>query len=267
MSKLIGTSGYDYKWWEQIDIHQTFFPQKCKRKLEFYAEHFNFLELNCTFYRLPSEKSVNEWYMKTPHNFKFLAKFSQYMTHFKKFHDFEQGWNNFMTPVRHLREKLHGVLFQFPDTFHYTHERMILFYNAEKFMRGNRPLIYLELRHESWFIPEVIEQLKPLDWILVITSNPSGFQPSELVITKPDHVMFRMHGPIPGYRGSYSDEQLVIIASYINNIKNAVVSFNNTDSLEGQSIMNDKIMLLSRDMVVNTPHAIKNAKTLISLLT
>lgn len=261
--KLVGTSGYDYKGWCQLGTHLTFFPDGCKDKLKYYSQHFNLLEANCTFYRLPSSKTMEKWYNTVPLNFKFILKFSQYITHSKRFKEFNSGWDKFMEPASKLREKLYGVLFQFPATFHFTPENVKLFQQANQYMTSTRPLIYLELRSETWFCTEAIEIIKELDWILVISSNYFGWLPSQLVITKQNHVMLRMHGLLEHCHGDYTEEQLSMTASMINNIENVVVCFNNTDTLDNQIILGNRMLLITNS---NEPHAIKNAKTMSKLL-
>ena len=90
MTRYCTTAGIDYEWWSRLGEHQTFYPDKCKNKLQFYSQQINLVELNCTFYKLPTQKAVEKWYDSTPSNFKFLPKFSQYITHSKRFKDFKR---------------------------------------------------------------------------------------------------------------------------------------------------------------------------------
>ncbi len=309
MTRFCGTSGYDYKYWSPLPGHETFYPANCKNKLQFYSQEFNLIELNCTFYRLPTEKAVKNWYDTTPDNFKFITKFSQYITHSKRFKDFESGWDKFMDPIKHLREKLLGVLFQFGPEFNYTSERAELFTQAEEYMestkrdykdflnrqgsnnkvRSRRPLIYVEFRHQSWFTEEAIQLIEDLGWVLVIPHYHDDRLTVGNIVTKPNHIMLRMHGTWDFCRGDYSDEQLAILASEIYDIPNIVVTFNNVDTLDGEIKYQDHIQnianmtgasieqikqqipdktftLLDHNMTVNLPHAIKNCKTMSNLL-
>jgi uncharacterized protein YecE (DUF72 family) len=291
MSKLVGTSGFDFVWWSQQGNHQTFFPPGCRNKLNYYASKFNLAEMNCTFFRLPTEKTVKNWYNQTPDDFKFILKFSRYITHLKRFKDFEQGWDKFMENTKYLKNKYYGVLFQFPPTFNYTEERAELFRQAEQYMKtertnykeylnnlednvsdseefklkSRRPLIYIEFRHNSWFDEEAIELIKELKWILVNAHHHDGNKPEHNIITRKNYIMLRMHGTASFAHGGYSDEQLAILASEIYDTKNIVVTFNNTDSLEGETII-ENYRIIPVHLTVNPPHAVKDGLQMLKLL-
>src|SRR4051812_28395298 len=80
----IGTSGWNYKHWVGL-----FYPEKIKttEQLEFYLIHFNTVELNNSFYRLPNEGAFKKWYADTPDDFRFSVKANRYITHIKKLKD------------------------------------------------------------------------------------------------------------------------------------------------------------------------------------
>ena len=81
---FLGTSGYSYKHWRGI-FYQVGLPQS--RWLGFYCQHFDTVELNVTFYRLPARKTFEGWYKKTPAGFVFAAKGSRFITHIKRIKD------------------------------------------------------------------------------------------------------------------------------------------------------------------------------------
>lgn len=81
----IGTSGWAYPHWKQVFYPKGVGPSK---QLPYYAEHFNTVELNSTFYRLPSEKAVNTWFSQVPEDFIFAVKASRFITHNKKLGDY-----------------------------------------------------------------------------------------------------------------------------------------------------------------------------------
>jgi uncharacterized protein YecE (DUF72 family) len=107
----IGTSGYIYPHWEGI-----FYPEDWpkSKKLEYYCQHFDTVELNNTFYRLPGEKAFESWYKRTPKNFIFAVKVSRFITHVKKLVDCKEPWRIFLKRTLILKEKLGPLLFQLP---------------------------------------------------------------------------------------------------------------------------------------------------------
>jgi len=107
----IGTSGYHYKHWVG-----TFYPAKTppSKMLEYYVLHFDTLELNNSFYRLPTIEAFESWRDATPRNFVFAVKASRFITHNKKLKDPENALDNILPRAEHLGKKLGPVLFQLP---------------------------------------------------------------------------------------------------------------------------------------------------------
>ena len=96
---FLGTSGYSYKHWKGV-FYPSDLPQA--RWLEFYCQHFDTVELNVTFYRLPKRQTFEGWYRRTPPHFLFAAKGSRYITHIKRLKDCRE-------PVRAYRENAAGL--------------------------------------------------------------------------------------------------------------------------------------------------------------
>lgn len=105
----VGTSGWNYPHWRPV-----FYPQDTPRKqwLNYYADFFNTVELNVTFYRLMAKKVFTEWYEKTPAKFLFVVKGSRFITHIKKLHDVEEPLKLFTDNVQGLKEKCAAMLWQ-----------------------------------------------------------------------------------------------------------------------------------------------------------
>ena len=99
----IGTSGYHYKHWVG-----TFYPPKTppSRMLDYYTRHFDTLELNNSFYRLPTIEAFESWGDATPKNFIFAVKASRFITHNKKLKDPENALDNILPRAEHLGKKL-----------------------------------------------------------------------------------------------------------------------------------------------------------------
>src|SRR3954447_4088998 len=107
----IGTSGWHYKHWKGL-----FYPEKLanSKLFDYYAERFRTVELNNTFYRLPTESAVDTWRDCAPENFHFAVKGSRFLTHMKKLKDPGPGIANFFERVERLERKLGPVVFQLP---------------------------------------------------------------------------------------------------------------------------------------------------------
>ena len=107
----IGTSGYHYKHWLG-----TFYPPKtpASKMLAHYVQHFDTLELNNSFYRLPTIAAFASWRDATPDNFVFSVKASRFITHNKKLNEPENALDNILARAAHLGKKFGPVLFQLP---------------------------------------------------------------------------------------------------------------------------------------------------------
>ena len=99
----IGTSGYHYNHWRG-----TFYPEKLPQKqwLSYYLEHFDTVELNNTFYRLPTFEAMNAWRENTPENFLFAVKGSRFITHNLKLSRPENAIQNILPRAETLGKKL-----------------------------------------------------------------------------------------------------------------------------------------------------------------
>lgn len=153
---LIGTSGYDYPEWKG-----EFYPQDLKRKdfLQFYAAHFNALEVNNTFYNMPTAERLLSFNDRSSGLLKFSIKANRLLTH-----EIDRNWQaaaaGFLSAVAPLAEKasLCAVLFQFPQSFHYTDENRIYLAKLISFFQG-LPLV-VEFRHVEWIRESVLQGLE-----------------------------------------------------------------------------------------------------------
>jgi uncharacterized protein YecE (DUF72 family) len=107
----IGTSGWVYPHWREV-----FYPPKLaqSRWLEFYTGHFSTVELNNSFYRLPTEKAFSNWHDTSPEGFIYAVKVSRFITHIKRLKDVEEPIETFLGRARHLEEKLGPLLYHAP---------------------------------------------------------------------------------------------------------------------------------------------------------
>ena len=196
----IGCSGWVYRDWRGV-LYPEKLPQR--RWLERYAEVFDTVEINNTFYRLPSRDAVAAWAATTPPGFMFTVKASRYLTHVKRLTDLGQGVDRFYERIEPLADagKMGPVLWQLPANFRRDDERLS---DALESLPPGRHCF--EFRHESWFCDEVYEALRRNDVALVIGDHPERpFQPHELTAS---WTFVRFHYGRRGRRGNYSDREL-----------------------------------------------------------
>ena len=119
---LIGTSGYNYPhWWNGV-FYPSDLPQR--KWLEYYAEYFDTVELNVSFYRLPKKEVFEGWYKRTPKHFLFAVKGSRFITHIKRLKDCRDPLSLLFEHASPLKEKLGVVLWQLPPRFKFQKERL-----------------------------------------------------------------------------------------------------------------------------------------------
>ncbi|MFP4596890.1 MAG: DUF72 domain-containing protein [Persicimonas sp.] len=219
----IGTSGWNYDAWKD-----GFFEGVPKSKwLEHCAEQFNSLEVNGTFYRLQSEKTLKSWVERTPDDFVFAAKGHRYLTHNKKLKDPDEPIVRSRDNNRPLEKKLAVKLWQLPADLKKNVERLEGFARALS-NRWSSVRHAMEFRHTSWFDDEVAEVLSDYD-LANCQSDAADWPMWEAVTT--DLVYVRLHGHTRTYASAYSntllDEWADKIRSWNKQGKDAYVYFDN----------------------------------------
>jgi uncharacterized protein YecE (DUF72 family) len=194
----IGTSGFHYKHWRG-----PFYPEKlpARKWLDYYTQHFDTVELNNTFYRLPLETGLANWRDSTPENFHFAVKGSRFITHMKKLSDPENAISKFFERVDLLDRKLGPVVFQLPPWWEVNEERLEAFLEA---LPPRRDYAF-ELRNPTWQNDRVYRILRRHNAAFCIYEI-AGFH-TALEITA-DWTYVRLHGPGGAYQGSYPGETL-----------------------------------------------------------
>lgn len=197
-SIYIGTSGWSYDHWKD-----NFYPQKLKNAqwLNFYSENFLTVEINSTFYRMPRESTVDNWFKQVPENFLFSVKASQYITHRKRLHDCQDSVEYFYKMISHLESKMGPILFQLPPSFKINAERLNEFIG----LLDKKSKITFEFRHPSWFCDEIYEILNKNNIALCITDLNGQLSPEEIT---GDFTYIRLHGPQKAYQGSYNTAEI-----------------------------------------------------------
>ncbi len=220
----IGTSGWHYAHWRG-----NFYPAKLStaRMLEHYAGNFDTVELNNTFYRLPSEKGLEGWREGTPRDFLFAVKGSRYLTHMKKLKDPEPGLARFFERVELLGRKLGPILFQLPPNWPVDAGRLTQFLRA----LPRRRRYAFEFRNESWNTIEV-DRLLQRHNAAVCAFHLAGYE-SPVKVTA-DFAYIRLHGPGGKYQGSYTDRALEgwaeRIAKWRTELRTVFVYFDNDEA-------------------------------------
>lgn len=220
----IGTSGWDYQHWME-----AFYPSGTDREefLTCYAERFGTVEINATFYRLPSEQTMASWRDAVPDEFVFTVKASRYLTHMKKLKDPEDPLEKVLQRARILQRKLGPVLFQLPPNWRFDEERLAAF--LELLPDDLRAV--LEFRDERWFSDRAFELLRQANAALCM--HDLGGKATPRVVTA-DFAFIRLHGPGEAYRGSYDEHDLSgwagAISSWTRQGKDVYCYFNNDEA-------------------------------------
>jgi len=194
----IGTSGWHYKHWKG-----SFYPEGMNEQhfLGFYAGRFHTVEINSSFYRLPSIESLKSWKDSVPGHFLFAAKASRYITHMKKLKDPEKPVSKFLKRMEVLGDKLGPILFQLPPRWNINVERLDAFLQA--LPSGFR--YAFEFRDPSWFHEHVFGLLARNEAAFCIYDLDCRQSPKE--VTAP-FVYIRLHGAGEPYKGKYDKSTL-----------------------------------------------------------
>jgi uncharacterized protein YecE (DUF72 family) len=196
----IGCSGWNYTDWRGV-----LYPPGCPQRkwLARYAEVFDTVEINNTFYRLPTVDAVRGWVEQAPPDFVFAVKSSRYLTHIKRLTDMDQGVARLLERLEPLTAspKMGPMLWQLPGNFRRDDERLA--FALDHLPPGRHAF---EFRHESWFADEVLAALRAHGVALVIGDHPERpWQRHELTA---DFSFVRLHYGHRGRRGNYSATEL-----------------------------------------------------------
>jgi uncharacterized protein YecE (DUF72 family) len=199
----IGTSGYHYNHWRAV-----FYPENLPKAqwLSYYAQTFDTVEINNTFYHLPSAAAFDSWRKQAPRGFCYAVKFNRYGTHFMRLKEPRSTLGNFLTVTKRLKQTLGPILVQLRPRWDVNAERLDEFLTAAP--RGLR--FAVEFRDERWLCNEVFKVLERHHVALCIHDMLKN-HPRLLTA---EWTYLRYHGD--HYSGSYSEEQLSREAEWIN---------------------------------------------------
>ncbi len=218
----IGCSGFYNNDWKG-----SLYPEDTKSKdfLTLYSQAFNSVEINSTFYRKPTAKTLLKWADETPDGFRFFIKIPKVISHEQRLKDSKEEISEFCRHIQlHLKEKLSGFLYQFPPSFKNTPENIDLILNNLDFNYLN----VIEFRHESWWREEIFHLLKE-HHIVFSGVSFQGNLPEDVIINHSEVLYYRLHGTPVLYKSEYSHEFLNGLAEKIKAGQHETfIFFNNT---------------------------------------
>ena len=222
---FIGTSGWSYKHWVG-----KFYPEKssAREQFDFYSRHFDTVEINNSFYKLPPRSVFEDWYKNSPKKFLFAIKANRFITHMLKLTKPQEPIARMFGSIDALKEKLGPILFQLPPKWKVNAERFSDFLDA--LPSGYR--YAFEFRNETWYHDEIYQLLQKHNCAFC-AYDLAGHR-SPLHVTA-DFIYLRLHGPTNlKYQGSYQHVTLKKWAKqcedWRNERKDVYVYFDNDDS-------------------------------------
>ena len=233
----VGCSGWVYKHWRGI-----LYPEGLPQRLWFqrYAEEFDTVEINNSFYHLPKPEAFDKWRKQAPEGFCYAVKANRFITQAKKLKDPDEPVERFLKPTRRLKEHLGPILFQLPPSMKINVERLESFLN----ILPNDVTSVFEFREKSWYTEDVLALLDR-NGAGFVAHDMKGLVSPRWASGKAAYVRF--HGAGGKYWGRYSDEALLEWTDWIieqSRVRSVWCYFNN--DIHG--------------------HAIEDARTLKSML-
>ena len=189
----LGTSGFAYDEWK----HGVFYPEGLKNRemLSYYASRFPSVEINYTFRRFPSEKSMQTWKAETPEHFRFTLKANQRITHFKRLRDADDDVRTFLERGRLLGERLGTVLYQCPPTLKFDRGLIEAFVGY----LPPTPRAAMEFRHASWVEARDLLLEQSVAWCVAETDEKDP---------GPDDLSWEPFGFLRLRKTEYTDDEL-----------------------------------------------------------
>jgi len=224
----VGTSGWHYEHWRE-----RFYPRDLAKSawLDHYSRSFTTVEVNNSFYRLPSEKAFLAWKEWSPAGSIFALKVNRFITHIKRLRDAAEAVANFMARARLLGEKMGPLLFQLPPQMKRDDDRLEEFLSVLPRDTEN----VFEFRNRTWLVDPVFDLLRRSGAGLCIYDMPDFTTP---LVTTTGFAYVRFHGGEQLYGGCYSDDLLQEWARRITGfgVPRTYAYFNN--DIEGFAVRN-----------------------------
>jgi len=230
----IGTSGWHYNHWKEL-----FYPPGLpkSRWFEHYAQHFDTVEINNTFYQLPKEVSLQRWHKQAPKNFLYAVKANRYITHIKRLKDTSEEVKRFFDRIGILKSRLGPILYQLPPNLH---QDLDLLESFIKLLPRKRIAVF-EFRHNSWFSEDTFKLLSRYGAGFCV-HDLAGKETPRILTT--DIIYVRFHGPSGRYWGNYSKSMLQTWAKWLKGqtkeVRSIYAYFNN--DIGGHAVTNAKAL-------------------------
>jgi uncharacterized protein YecE (DUF72 family) len=195
----IGCSGWNYRHWRGL-FYPPGLPQR--RWFEYYAEHFDTVEINNSFYRLPQAETFEKWRAQAPPGFCYAVKANRFLTQAKKLKDCAEPLHRMMAPFRALGDRLGPILYQLPPRFRINLERL------EDFLKLAPADVVnvFEFRDRSWYTDETFALLDRYRASFCVHDMPVAAS-ERIAVGSIAYVRF--HGGAGKYWGRYPDENLL----------------------------------------------------------
>jgi len=242
MRYLIGTSGYNYPEWRG-----SFYPEKfpTSKMLEYYAERFNTVEVNYTFYRIPTVKLLEGWAAGTPDEFTFTLKAPRRITHDSKLKNVGDLTQTFCKTASALGSKLGVLLFQLPPNF--KRDDAVFESFLETIPEGTRAAF--EFRHLSWHDEAVFDALRRRNLALCIADSEKMSTP---IVPTADYSYFRLRDE--GYQSADIERWAEIVRAH-DMPRGAHVYFKHEEQGKGPEFAN-----LLKDILAGSKRSMPNGK-------
>jgi uncharacterized protein YecE (DUF72 family) len=197
----LGTSGFAYDEWR----HGVFYPEGLKKDdmLDYYSSQLTSVEVNYTFRRLPSEKTIERWRDRARPGFVFTLKANQRITHWKRLEDVGDDVRDFVTTGRLLADRFGCVLFQCPPSLHYDAELLGRFLDT---LPESGPSYAMEFRHPSWAEGRDALLERGVAWCVAETDDKDP---------KPEDLSWEPVGYLRLRKTEYTDDELATWAERI----------------------------------------------------
>ncbi|HEX3357263.1 MAG TPA: DUF72 domain-containing protein [Tepidisphaeraceae bacterium] len=180
----VGASGYAYKEWKG-----SFYPEDlaAKEMLRYYGERFGAVEINGTFYRMPTKAGVEAWTKEVPGDFLFAMKGPQKITHFQRLRGCEESVTELFEVAKVLKKRLGPVLFGLPPNFKKDLARLGEFLK----LLPKKQRVAFEFRHASWMDEETFGLLREHGVALCVAEG-EGVEPAWVATAKWGYVRLRL---------------------------------------------------------------------------
>jgi uncharacterized protein YecE (DUF72 family) len=189
----LGTSGFAYDGWK----HDVFYPEGLKNRemLAYYASRFSSVEINYTFRRFPTEKTLAGWREQTPEHFRFTLKANQRITHVRRLAGADDDVRDFLNVAGTLGDRLGAVLYQCPPSLRYDRKLIEAFVGY----LPPAPRAAMEFRHPSWHEARDLLVEQSVAWCVAETDEHDP---------GPDDLGWEPFGFLRLRKTAYSDDEL-----------------------------------------------------------